>query len=545
MPQAPALLNDDTIESPWASWRTEVPPISGRAGVLALVLLGLDAVAGLFLRTPTGSPLWLDEALTVSIAKLPFGSLHGALKEDGAPPLYYVLLHGWIWCFGSSAFAVRSLSTVCSLLTLVVVYRLAKRLFGLEVALMATAVLLASSFAAYYSTETRMYALLMLLTALGGVALARLVEAPGWKPALGLAGAATALLYTHYWSIYLLVMLGAWLLLSAVVAKQQHWKVAARWGIGALAVAGVAFLPWLPTFLWQSKHTGTPWGGTPDFLTAVMASFHFNHNQMAQVPLSGIEQRGAEVLMVPLFAGALFLLAVGGRKFKVIWTGLPRARFLAWMSIGLVVMGVVASHFTQAAFAPRYGSVAYVALVLLLAVGTRAVWDPWLRIVLMAGLCACMLWGGFVQRASARTQAPAVAAVLNGAPAGSVVIFCPDQLGPSTIRLVKNPGLRAYGYPRFDDPNFVNWVDYDAHLSDAHVQTDAAKIAALAGGQPIFLDTAQGYAQAGYTCAALRVALNELLPDHREVVYGDNVTFFQSMNLVEYQSVTPRRVSAN
>ena len=40
--------------------------------------------------------LWLDEALSVNIAKLPLAQLPGALVQDGSPPLYYLVLHYWM-----------------------------------------------------------------------------------------------------------------------------------------------------------------------------------------------------------------------------------------------------------------------------------------------------------------------------------------------------------------------------------------------------------------------------------------------------------------
>src|SRR5690606_36341602 len=83
----------------WGPWRVPV-----------LALIGLALVAGVVLRFIASSPLWLDEALSVNIARLPLGEIPEALRHDGHPPLYYVLLHGWMELFGEGNRAVRAFS---------------------------------------------------------------------------------------------------------------------------------------------------------------------------------------------------------------------------------------------------------------------------------------------------------------------------------------------------------------------------------------------------------------------------------------------------
>ena len=51
---------------------------------------------GVITRFAPRSDLWLDEALSVNISKLPLGDIGEALRHDGHPPLYYYLLHGWM-----------------------------------------------------------------------------------------------------------------------------------------------------------------------------------------------------------------------------------------------------------------------------------------------------------------------------------------------------------------------------------------------------------------------------------------------------------------
>ena len=94
------------------------PPRRGRlpavpSGLGTLVVAGLVAL-GVAARFFSTSDLWLDEALSANIAKLPVGDLFEALKHDGHPPLYYLLLHYWMEVFGEGDVAVRALSGICT-----------------------------------------------------------------------------------------------------------------------------------------------------------------------------------------------------------------------------------------------------------------------------------------------------------------------------------------------------------------------------------------------------------------------------------------------
>src|SRR5215204_6398680 len=103
---------------------TPLPPAIDPAGgarprrlLLGAIVAGVLVVAIVF-RFVTKSDLWLDEALTVNIANAPLSDLVDLLKRDGAPPLYYVLLHGWMAIFGTGDVAVRALSGVLGILAL-------------------------------------------------------------------------------------------------------------------------------------------------------------------------------------------------------------------------------------------------------------------------------------------------------------------------------------------------------------------------------------------------------------------------------------------
>ena len=98
-----------------------------RSRVVA-VGIGVVLAVAVVLRFVTTSDLWLDEALSVNVARLPLGDISEWLRHDGAPPLYYWMLHGWTEVFGTSDLAVRSLSGVLSVATLPFVYFAGRRL---------------------------------------------------------------------------------------------------------------------------------------------------------------------------------------------------------------------------------------------------------------------------------------------------------------------------------------------------------------------------------------------------------------------------------
>ena len=68
--------------------RASTAPGGRRPPAWVLVAGAVTVAFGIGLFFYSRSDMWLDEALTVNIARLPLGDLRGALERDGAPPLY-------------------------------------------------------------------------------------------------------------------------------------------------------------------------------------------------------------------------------------------------------------------------------------------------------------------------------------------------------------------------------------------------------------------------------------------------------------------------
>ena len=167
--------------------------ILGIAAVLRFVQLGHDSV-------------WADEAFSARVANLNLADLvQAATSEDTNPPLYYVLLHGWITVFGDSEAALRSLSAVVGVLLVFVVFKLGERLSTARAGLVAALLAAVSEFLVHYSQEARVYSLLGLLSACSYYYLLDLLD--GWRPwrVAWYVLATTALLYAHTYGLFVLL----------------------------------------------------------------------------------------------------------------------------------------------------------------------------------------------------------------------------------------------------------------------------------------------------------------------------------------------------
>jgi len=416
---------------------------------------GVVLALGVVVRFATVSPLWLDEAQTVGIARVSLRHLPAALRHDGAPPLFYVLLHGWMRVFGESNFSVRFLPGLFAVAALPLAWLAGRRLGGRTVAWSAVILLASSPFAARYATEARMYSLVVLLVLAGYLAVTELLKRPRSRPAAaGVAVITGALLLTHYWSLYLLFVVGATLVVVARRASSPA-REGARRGLMAMAVGSLAFVPWLPTFLYQAKHTGTPWGGAGQLRSMVDTVFHFSGGYWDPGLLLGMATYG------------LIVLAVAGRpvnrsRIELDLRTRPGGRHLAVVGFGTLAVAIVATIVGGSAFAVRYASVMFPMIVLLAALGTGVLLDQRVRHGLLAGMVVCGFWASAPNVFGDRTSAARVAAALTaGVEPGDVVAYCPDQLGPSVSRLLPdNLGAVQLTFPRATPPQLVDWVDY-------------------------------------------------------------------------------------
>lgn len=234
-PRQPAQLHGepDTVAQPSRRARLiSIPPHK-----LALGLFLLGGILRLYQYNTLS--LWFDEGVSVFLARLPWSTVLGSIDQyDTHPPGYVVVLKLLNLLLPELA-AVRLLSVVAGILTLPVLYALARRLMGTRAALLATAVLAFSPIHIWYSQEGRPYALTMLFVGLSYLALVAFCQAPRRWWAL-LYGLATLLaVYADYSALYALAP-QALLFAYALRVHRRH----TGWLWGAALAVGVLFLPW-------------------------------------------------------------------------------------------------------------------------------------------------------------------------------------------------------------------------------------------------------------------------------------------------------------
>ena len=457
---------------------------------LAFVAIG---VAGLGFFFYTRSALWLDEALTVNIARLPLSQLHGALKQDGAPPLYYLLLHLWTGAFGSGNVGARSLSGLFMAGAVVATWFAARRFVGLAGAWIAAAVMVASPYSIRYATEARMYSLEMLLVASGIVTVQRAMEKPTTTRLAGVAILVALFMYTQYWSFYLLAVVAGLLVWTAWRGKRDELRRAARRVLVAMAVGALAFVPWLPTFLYQRAHTGTPWG-TP-VLPGIPLGYTLRDFAGGASGTAADRQEGWLLffILLPMLILGVFAHAIDERRIEIDLHVPRETRVIAFVGgVGLVA-ALTLNYLAGGAFQSRYSAIVFPFFVLLVARGFTTLRNPRILACVLVLTVGLGFAGGVRNMITQRTQAPQVAAVLrHKAKPGDLVVYCPDQIGPSVHRLVQT-GLDEVVYPSFAGPERVDWADYKKRLAAADPAAFARAALARAGSHTLWYVSAPGY----------------------------------------------------
>jgi uncharacterized membrane protein len=369
-----------------------------------LCILVLWLAFGLRLYRLDFQSIWWDEGHSIFVASQPVSRIPTLPAMDVHPPAYFALLHMWMELAGRSEFALRYLSTIFSLLTVALLWRFAavmvesippirinrsyfgrlKNKFPLFTALLAA---LSPMYVAY-GQEVRSYAMITFLALASTFSLWRLLfgDARLGSPKkrlillLSYISLTTACLYTHYFTVFLLLFQNlvwlAWSLAplkahfdlnkSSVVTKNvSHSDHRAKCWLASQAGILLLFSPQL-LLAWQQATRYT----NSNLIPPSLAHFVERSWQAYTVGLTldpGLARWGMGLIAIILGSGWLVQIAVTRARRPSRLPGL--IFFFIFLSLWLLIP--LSSYFIilqrQPSFEPRYMMLITPALFLLLA----------------------------------------------------------------------------------------------------------------------------------------------------------------------------------
>ena len=367
-------LNSISVDSSKAHSATDKRSLNN---ALYAILLSLVTLLAAFLRIHalTAKSFWLDEGLSLEIARLPLPQLiHALWFGDANMSLYLLLLRSWLR-FGSSEGFIRGLSVLFSVATVPPTFFLGARLFGRRVGLLAALLLAINAYHIRYAQEARSYAMAVFFVVVATWILARNLQNPAtahWGMYAVVCALAT---YSHFLSA-LLVPAHTISLLSL-----RRDEIPYRNFLFSLLAFGAMISPIAIYVALQAGMSPISWVPAlqPDSLLILGVDF------------SGVYGRTLLILDVLALGSAALGAARGRRGGAEAIDAWGYTLLFSWL-VAPVVM-VVTVSLVKPIFVPRYLSFCLPAMLLLVAVGIARLRPAVLCWGLFVAISVCSIFG--------------------------------------------------------------------------------------------------------------------------------------------------------
>ncbi len=442
--------------------------IDAHAAHLHYLALATIVVAGAWLRL-TGlsrQSLWFDEVDVVVRAQRPFGEVLRTFVASGENgPLYNVMLAIWVRVAGISEIAVRFPSAIAGILTIPLLYLLARRVAGSRAGLLAAGLLAISPYHLWYSQEAKMYTIVVLLAVLSSLFL---VEALSRNRAVWWVAyvvATSLMFYTHVATVLVFAAQSGYVVLTRPV-----WRGRER---GWLLAAAALTLPYVPIALWAVRVVGggvatwQPDVGIWDAVSILGIKLAVNRST------TDVERWGAALYAVLAFGGVVTLLR---QRRPARWWLLLAAL------VAVPIVGLWAVSLRQSVFSDRYAIVALPAYLTLVAAATAALiagrraWPLGLAslVVLLAFAWAPIRDVNRTDAAMKEDWRSAYADIARRADPGDAIIVHPGYL-LTTLDYYAQREPRLQEYPAVTIPTFkVKWLTRDLMIEQIREQAGGA-----------------------------------------------------------------------
>ncbi len=324
-----------------------------------LILILLICCLGFFLRfyDLDGESYWFDETMSLYFSQQDLGSiLNPPSYEAHIPPLYYLMLHFWIGLFGTSEFAVRSLSAIFGGLSIFALYKLGKYLFNVKIAIYSSFIMAISIFQIYFSQEARMYSLLTLTTLLSIFFFVKSLNENRPRFWVSYIIASILMLYSHAYGIFILI-----LQFFCLLVYYRHEKGVFKKIFTAFSLITVGFFPWLiklldvtPYVLEGSSAIG--WIPQPDIILILGTIVVFCNSSVVSLIVFGYSIRSIFTLssLKRRFTNSSFLESLIRIKACVFDSSKFSVTFCSmWIGIPIILVLLISFMF-QPIYLPKY-----------------------------------------------------------------------------------------------------------------------------------------------------------------------------------------------
>lgn len=318
---------------------------------------------------------WLDEIASVAIARRSSPVFwHFLWHDEGNMAAYYVVLRPWLH-LGYGEATVRLLSVIAGVISIPMMYVLARRLFARDTALLATIFFALNTCAISVSQEARAYSWLVLLVLLSTWLFVRMVERPTSGRSCAYALVAGLTFYFQYFGV--LVPAVHAVSLVALPRGRRPWKAL---GLVAMILVVVA-VPIL--WLIHAQDVGhIAWVGSPSWL-------EFYHLGAFLAADSGKAVGGV------LLALDLVLVGIFFAKFRDVLHGVDaeeRWRYVLVASmVATPILITLLASIIRPAFYHRFLIVCLPGWVLMTALGAQRIGSRIWRGVAIGAVCALSL----------------------------------------------------------------------------------------------------------------------------------------------------------
>ncbi len=208
-----------------------------------IIFLQLLAVL-IFLTYSLPLSIRLDESQSLWQTSFSMRQLLSSLSQNVHVPLYHVVLHSVQIVFDNSIIVSRLFSLVWYLISVPIFYGFGTYIYNRRTSFFATTLYGISPFMVWFSSEIRMYTMLILITILVHFFFIRLMRAPRALSWVAYAVSCVLGMYTHYF--FFLVLLSHFIFFFSTRRKNFNQGQLLPF-LAVVLVAITAFLPWLFT----------------------------------------------------------------------------------------------------------------------------------------------------------------------------------------------------------------------------------------------------------------------------------------------------------